>query len=81
MRILVLGGAGGMASGTIRDLVAPYSRNVTSIVVADTSLERAEGLVNTFDDPRLRALVLITAAWACSRSSRRRTTSAGARRA
>ncbi|KMO29134.1 saccharopine dehydrogenase family protein [Methylobacterium aquaticum] len=58
MRILVLGGAGGMASGTIRDLVAPYSRNVTSIVVADTSLERAEGLVNTFDDPRLRALVL-----------------------
>ncbi|MGX7709507.1 saccharopine dehydrogenase family protein [Methylobacterium sp. Gmos1] len=58
MRILVLGGAGGMASGTIRDLVAPYSRNVTTIVVADTSLERTEGLVNTFGDPRLRALVL-----------------------
>jgi saccharopine dehydrogenase-like NADP-dependent oxidoreductase len=58
MRILVLGGAGGMASGTIRDLVAPYSRNVERIVVAEPALERAHHLVETLGDPRLEALQL-----------------------
>lgn len=55
MRLVVLGGAGGMASGTIRDLVAPYSRNVDAILVADTSLRRAETLVWSVGDGRLRA--------------------------
>lgn len=58
MKILVLGGAGGMASGTVRDLVAPYSRNVTDIVVTDTSLQKAEALVTELGDARLSARML-----------------------
>ncbi len=58
MKLVVLGGAGGMASGTIRDLVAPYSRNIERITVAEPSLERAQGLVGTLGDPRLRAVAL-----------------------
>ena len=58
MKILVLGGAGGMASGTVRDLVAPYSRNVTDIVVTDTSLQKAEALVAELGDARLSARML-----------------------
>jgi saccharopine dehydrogenase-like NADP-dependent oxidoreductase len=58
MKILVVGGAGAMASGTVRDLTAPYSRHVDELVVADTSLERAQALVREIGDGRLKAAAL-----------------------
>jgi saccharopine dehydrogenase-like NADP-dependent oxidoreductase len=56
--VLVLGGAGAMASGTVRDMIAPYSRNVDRIVVAEPSRERADQLVATLGDPRVESLAL-----------------------
>lgn len=57
--ILVLGGAGAMASGTVRDLIAPHSSTaIGTITVADTAADRAERLVRELADPRLRALAL-----------------------
>lgn len=58
MRILIVGGAGAMASGTVRDLAAPYSRHVDELVVADTLLDRAQALVRQVGDVRLRAVAL-----------------------
>jgi lysine 6-dehydrogenase len=56
MRILVLGGAGAMASGTIRDLVSRYQEQITEVVVADQLLGPAERLVESLADARLRAV-------------------------
>lgn len=58
MKLLVLGGAGGMASGTVRDLVASRSRNVDHVVVADTSLDRVHALLAELGDDRLSPLAL-----------------------
>ncbi len=58
-RILVLGGAGAMASGTVRDLIAPYSSGtIERITVADSAMDRAERLVRELGDPRLNAMAL-----------------------
>ena len=58
MKILVLGAAGAMASGTVRDLTASYSRNVTDIVLADISAEPLQRLAATIGDPRVSSIVL-----------------------
>jgi hypothetical protein len=42
MKILVVGGAGAMASGTVRDLASPLHTRIREVVIADQSLERAE---------------------------------------
>lgn len=55
MRILVVGGAGAMGSGTVRDLVSPLSSGIGEVTIADTSLDRAQALVARLADPRLRA--------------------------
>lgn len=55
MRILVLGGAGAMASGTVRDLVASSLPQMTGLVIGDTSLDRAEKLAVEMADPRVSA--------------------------
>ena len=58
-KVLVLGGAGAMASGTVRDLVAPYSSStIKAIAVADSAWDRADALVKELNDPRLRAMAL-----------------------
>lgn len=55
MRILILGGAGAMATGTVRDLVASSLPELTSLVIADTSLARAQALAAELADPRVGA--------------------------
>ena len=37
MHIVILGGAGLMGSGTVRDLLSELSGGVTRLVIADTS--------------------------------------------
>lgn len=58
MKVLMVGGAGSMASGSVRDMVASRSRHIEEIIVADTSLERARGLTDQLGDPRLKPVKL-----------------------
>lgn len=58
MKILVVGGAGAMASGTVRDLASPLHANITEIVIADQSAERCRALAEAIGDPRLKAVAL-----------------------
>lgn len=58
MKVLILGGTGAMAQGTVRDLMAGYSRNITELVVADLSLGKIEALSAEIGDQRIRPLVL-----------------------
>ncbi|MBI3928627.1 MAG: saccharopine dehydrogenase NADP-binding domain-containing protein [Armatimonadetes bacterium] len=53
MRILVLGGAGLMGAGTIRDLLSEFSSGVEQVVAADSSAERLARLAHELRDPRL----------------------------
>ncbi len=55
MKILILGGAGMMGSGTVRDLVSVLSAGVSEVHVADTTSERVGALVESLGDPRLTA--------------------------
>ncbi|MGH6930920.1 MAG: saccharopine dehydrogenase family protein [Dongiaceae bacterium] len=58
MKILVVGGAGAMASGTVRDLVSPLHGGITEVVIADLSVERCQALVRQIGDPRLKPVGL-----------------------
>jgi saccharopine dehydrogenase-like NADP-dependent oxidoreductase len=58
MKILVIGGAGAMASGTIRDLVSPLHDNIEAVAIADLSPERCQALAQEIGDPRLEAVGL-----------------------
>lgn len=53
MRILILGGAGLMSTGTARDLLSPLSSGVTSVIAADSNPERLSALRGSLPDPRL----------------------------
>ncbi len=53
MRLLILGGAGLMGAGTVRDLLSELSSGVDRIVVADGFVDRLEALAARIDDPRL----------------------------
>jgi len=53
MRIVVAGGAGAMAGGVLQDLL--QQDDVSEIVVADISEEKAKERVATLDDKRLVA--------------------------
>ena len=53
MNILILGGAGMMGSGTVRDLVAEQSSGVSTLHVADTNLARVTALTDAIADHRL----------------------------
>jgi saccharopine dehydrogenase-like NADP-dependent oxidoreductase len=53
MKILILGGAGLMGSGTARDLLSELSSGVERVVVADGFVDRLEALAAQLDDPRL----------------------------
>ncbi|WP_284948228.1 saccharopine dehydrogenase family protein [Acidisoma cladoniae] len=56
MRILVLGGAGAMASGTVRDLISIHQEHITEVIVADRLLGAAQALARGMGDDRLRAV-------------------------
>jgi saccharopine dehydrogenase-like NADP-dependent oxidoreductase len=58
MKILVVGGAGAMASGTVRDLASPLHTRISEVVIADQSIERCRALAEQIGDPRLRAVAL-----------------------
>jgi saccharopine dehydrogenase-like NADP-dependent oxidoreductase len=58
MRILMLGGAGAMASGTVRDLISDRQDQVTEVIVADHRFEPARALVESLGNPRLRAVAV-----------------------
>ena len=58
MKILVVGGAGAMASGTVRDLASPLHTRISEIVIADQSIERCQALAQQIGDPRLRPVAL-----------------------
>jgi saccharopine dehydrogenase-like NADP-dependent oxidoreductase len=55
MKILILGGAGAMASGTVRDLLETGRDLFEDIVVADSAYERAAQFVDSLSDPKCRA--------------------------
>jgi saccharopine dehydrogenase-like NADP-dependent oxidoreductase len=57
MRILILGGAGLMSAGTARDLLSNLSKGITSIVSADSNLERLTSLKQSLSDPRFQTRV------------------------
>ena len=57
MRILILGGAGLMSAGTARDLLSNLSKGITSIVSADSNLERLTTLKQSLSDPRFQTRV------------------------
>src|SRR5215470_2496498 len=58
MKILIVGGAGAMASGTARDLVSPLHTRISEVVIADQSLDRCEALARQIGDPRVRPVAL-----------------------
>lgn len=58
MRIAVIGGAGMMGSGTVRDLVSELSPEVTQVIVADTTLARVCALTDSLKDSRLEPVAL-----------------------
>ncbi|MGI9381512.1 MAG: saccharopine dehydrogenase family protein [Methyloligellaceae bacterium] len=53
MKVLILGGAGLMGAGTVRDLLSELSHGVELVVAADGFVDRLEALAARFDDPRL----------------------------
>ena len=58
MKILIIGGAGLMGSGTIRDLLDTMSGDIDTLVAADSSQERLDALTSSLDDPRLTTRLL-----------------------
>lgn len=58
MKILVVGGAGAMARGTVRDLLSPLQTRVGEVVVADVTVERGQELKREIGDARLTAVAL-----------------------
>lgn len=58
MRILIIGGAGQMGSGTVRDLLNTMPGEIDSITAADSHQPRLDTLVEQLDDPRLNTLLL-----------------------
>ncbi|WP_339673688.1 saccharopine dehydrogenase NADP-binding domain-containing protein [Dasania marina] len=58
MNIVILGGAGLMGSGTVRDLVSELSSGVDSLVVADVSPQRMDELLSELNDERISSVIL-----------------------
>lgn len=58
MKILMLGGAGAMASGTVRDLLETGRHLFEEIIVADHAHDQARQLVAALDDPKCRAAAI-----------------------
>jgi saccharopine dehydrogenase-like NADP-dependent oxidoreductase len=54
MKILVVGGAGAMASGTVRDLVSLLHSRISEVVIADQPIERCQKLAADIGDSRLK---------------------------
>ena len=57
MRILIVGGAGLMSTGTARDLLSKLSSGVRRVVAADSNPDRLAALKQSLNDPRLETRV------------------------
>jgi saccharopine dehydrogenase-like NADP-dependent oxidoreductase len=53
MRILIIGGAGLMGAGTVRDLLSDLSSGVSQVIAADSNPGRLAALKKSLPDPRL----------------------------
>lgn len=53
MKFVILGGAGMMGSGTVRDLLSAQSSGVEEVIVADAYADRLAALEASINDPRL----------------------------
>jgi len=53
MRILIIGGAGLMGAGTVRDLLSSLSSGVTKVIAADANPDRLAALKKSLPDSRL----------------------------
>jgi len=58
MKIAVLGGAGKMGTGIVRDLISKESKGIEKVIVADVNIEGAKKLVEELKDARLEAVHL-----------------------
>ena len=58
MKILIIGGAGLMGSGTIRDLLDTMPDDIEQLIAADSSPQRLDRLTAQLDDPRLSTRAL-----------------------
>lgn len=59
MRILIIGGAGAMGAGTVRDLLSPLSSGISEVVAADASEKALAALAASFPgEARLSAVHL-----------------------
>ena len=58
MNIVIVGGAGLMGSGTVRDLVSDLSSGVSMLTVADVTLEKSGALCESLGDDRLFPIAL-----------------------
>lgn len=58
MKVVILGGAGAMASGAAKDLMAAYSRNNTELTLADRSGQQLEALSSEIGDARVKLAAL-----------------------
>jgi saccharopine dehydrogenase-like NADP-dependent oxidoreductase len=57
MRILIVGGAGLMSTGTARDLLSNLSSGITQVVAADSNPDRLAVLAKSLPDSRLQTRV------------------------
>lgn len=55
MKIAVLGGAGKMGTGIVRDLVSKESQGIERVIVADANIERAKKLVEELKSRKVEA--------------------------
>jgi Saccharopine dehydrogenase NADP binding domain len=53
MRVLILGGAGLMGAGTVRDLLSPLSSGIDRVIAVDVSAPRLAALAHEIADRRL----------------------------
>ncbi len=53
MRVLIVGGAGLMSAGTVRDLLSQLSSGITKVIAADANTDRVAALKKSLPDPRL----------------------------
>jgi len=58
VKVVVLGGAGAMGSGIVRDLLSPKSCEIDEVIVADSSAERERDLKKEFLDRRFQTVRL-----------------------
>ena len=58
MRILIMGGAGRMATSTIRDLLEVDTEEISKVVIADKNYEKIKKIAGRLQNPKLEAVFI-----------------------